>query len=337
MAPSWFDPLSAAEKKSFEARSKRLAGPFSTSVKNATAALTDNWSLDETLLIRSAFSYLDNPPPDEDAASDRRAPARASRPSATRISSSQGIALRLYLTALIIAQSGKRPGRQGKLPALDLISYTGETGWSDLIATEAVSSDSLKTRVVAREKKRRSLHNALKTLNAAGLVDLSSSTTKYTRYENFSLIHEAGTHLGGDPRPYTVPKGHKEEAFTLPAEFFSQGWVHVLADSEITVLLMVACAKGALNSVEGVHGIRGTQVAIPANERLLRYGIHRDPFSRACKTLEWFGLIEVERVRRHLDGRAEDADLNLNRLKLLNEGFRQDALEVTESVINRRF
>jgi hypothetical protein len=74
--------------------------------------------------------------------------------------------------------------------------------------------------------------------------------------------------------------------------FVMNGWLHVLEDSEITLLLMVACGRGTLVATSEAD-ISPGEVAIPAEVRLRRYGIHRDPFSAARKTLEWFGLLDV--------------------------------------------
>jgi hypothetical protein len=83
------------------------------------------------------------------------------------------------------------------------------------------------------------------------------------------------------------------------------GCFHVLEDAEITLLLMVACGRGTLVATSKADLVPG-EVAIPAEVRLRGYGIHRDPFSAACKTLEWFGLLGVREVARHFDGRGED-------------------------------
>ncbi|MFJ2758779.1 hypothetical protein ACIO3S_24485 [Nocardioides sp. NPDC087217] len=68
----------------------------------------------------------------------------------------------------------------------------------------------------------------------------------------------------------------------------------MLEDSEITVLLMAACGAGAFFDQGGW--------AFPGEVRLRHYGIHRDPYAAARKTLEWFALLDVEEIMRHSDG-----------------------------------
>ena len=76
---------------------------------------------------------------------------------------------------------------------------------------------------------------------------------------------------------YRVPTS-KEATVTVPAGLLHNGWLHVLEDSEIALLLMVMCGLGKLPDAEG-------WVAVPAAERLLNYGLSRDAFSaRSCSS-----------------------------------------------------
>jgi hypothetical protein len=72
---------------------------------------------------------------------------------------------------------------------------------------------------------------------------------------------------------------------------------------------------------------------MPADVRLLNYGIHRDAYSTARKTLEACGLLEVEEISRHEDGRAEDGDLRVHRLGLVRGGFDAPAAETMLQVL----
>lgn len=79
--------------------------------------------------------------------------------------------------------------------------------------------------------------------------------------------------------------------------------------------------------------LRAGEVAIPANVRLRYYGIHRDPFSAARRTLDRFGLLDVREVRRHDDARGEDGEMNLHRVSLLLDGFDVDALSTVRGAL----
>ncbi len=141
-------------------------------------------------------------------------------------------------------------------------------------------------------------------------------------FDGFRLANEEGR--GARRRAslldYRVPAG--EPAFDLPSEFISQGWIHVLEDSEINLLLMVACGLGTLPDP--------SHVAIPGDVRLLQYGIGRDSYSTAHATLEELGLLEVIPVGRHDDGQVvgygeEGVDAHVHRLRLRTEGFERSA------------
>lgn len=327
-------PLSSKEHTAFTKRHERLTGRFGDSALAATTELNKLASAVHELKVRDLFSYLKNPI-DDPAVSDRRAPRRELRPSATRISSSQGAALRLYLAALAVAQTQNRAGSRAKLPELPIVAFKSETGWGDRIATGAEKSGKGAYKAVVRDLKGRSVRSALNSLFEAGLVELPGTPGRRGRHEGFTLLHEAGRQYKNDPHPYVVPREKDSDFFRLPAGFISQGWIHVLEDSEINLLLMVACGKRALPpSFESDINLR--EIAIPADIRLHHYGIHRDPFSAARKTLSWFGLLKVREVNRHDDGRAEGGDARLHRLELVQDGFDTDALTTVRTVLEEQ-
>lgn len=328
------DRLSVKERDAFASRQKRLSGAFGHSAGEAMDALNAVGSPPGVLVVRNVFSYL-KLPVNETLVSDRRAPHRSLRPSATRISTSQGVALRLYLTALAVSQAHTRPGKRAR-PDLTL----GKAGlsWADLVATKAETHCRGTVMINYRDKKKLSVRNALKTLQNAKLVDLPGHADSRNSSEApVIFLHEAGQQQKGDSAPYQVPQPHDLEHFLLPSEFITNGWIHVLEDSEITLLLMARCGLGRLMPGADQTDILPGEVAIPGGVRLCHYGIHRDPYTRALKSLRWFGLLEVREVNRHpSDGRAVDSDLQLHRLKPLREGFERPAIPHVLRVIGDR-
>ena len=266
----------------------------------------------EKLVIRSGFSFRDDVPFTD--ASDRSAPPPEQRPSATRLVTSRGSALRFALTVLAVIQANRKVGTKARLSELQL-PVAGRfqvTGWSDLVAADSVDSRGVNNLLAAGDKRARGVRNALDTLEAAGVVDIGLPVGSRGRYENFEMLNEVGRDVLGNTEPYTVPRSG-EATFSLPAGFVRNGWLHVLEDSEIAIVLMIACGKSALRD--------GRFLAFEGQVRLRNYGIHRDSFSAARKTLEWFGLLEVHEVERHHDGRAERAETRLHRLRLRLDGF----------------
>lgn len=280
------------------------------------------------LRLRKEFVYLTDPI-DGDG-SDRKAPPRELRPPATRISSSLGSALRLELTVLALLQMRRRPGSRARLAGLG-IPIAGDsqhTGWADLVAALPTDSNVGGIFHTSRDKRARTVRKALERLEAVGLVDVPADRGARNRFEDFAPLHEAGADAHGELEEYTIPGERESGVFAMPQGFILNGWLHVLEDSEITVLLMAACRAGAFFDQGGW--------AFPGEVRLRHYGIHRDPYAAARKTLEWFGLLDVEEIMRHSDGRAEHDVRRAHRIAIRREGFEEPALHAIQETIQRQ-
>ena len=323
----------AKEKQALHRRRKRLevAGlaKHLDDIEESLLTFKRPWSTLEAggLRVRSTFSWLRTPIPGD--ASDRKAPPRELRPSATRIGSSTGSALRLELIAMAVAQLRRKAGAAAHLAELSIpIAGSPDTiGWADLVAVQPTDSNSGGVFHRARDKRARTVRTALDTLEAAGLVDIAGDPGARNRYENFVLLNESGLASVGERQEYTTPKT-SEFMFTMPPGFVLNNWMHVLEDSEISVLLMAACGAGAWAD-EGLW-------AFPGYVRLRHYGIHRDPFAQARKTLEWLGLLQVHEVGRHEDGRAEDDAQRVHRIGLDRTAFEKPALPTMRTMIQRQ-
>lgn len=290
--------------------------PFAQSVELALQAARAHGiaQLKRPLYIRKSYSYLDVPIPDR--FSDKRsAPPRSLRPPATRIGSSRGAALRLHLMVLADVQTHTKAGTRPTITRK--IDSTG--GWIDVVASDAVLSIS-NSHVMVRDKKKRTVTGALKKLKEAGLIELPNLTQTRDKFDGFVLLDESGS-PSTTPKPYTVPTAGPMD-MGLPPTLITEGWVHLLEDSELAVLMMVQTAFGnvALNE-------KNQAVAVSGTDRLMRYGIPRDAFSDAVKVLEGLGLLEVDRRGRHSDGKAAggEEEAMLFRLKLVLDGFDQPA------------
>ena len=286
------------------------------------------------MLLRRRFSYRDEPAAGEP--SDRSLPPRLERPPATRIMSPNGIALRLYLLGLC---EGQAHAQAGKTPAnrLPLIAAGGEVGWTDLIAVpfqtqrkatraSAPGAHGKKTRNPAvssrKDKKKRRIISALRTLSGedVGLVYLPGAGNATKKYEGFQLLDEGGTRALADPSPYVVPRPSDTGVFRLPAGLFTRGWIHLLEDSELTFLMMLA------DWTQNVQA-QTDQVDIPGQTRLLHYGVGWDAYE-ANMVLHQFGLVEVNEQERHEDGRIVDFTGETERhvLRLVAAGFDEPAV-----------
>lgn len=322
-------PLTAKQRSALERRVARLKATRG-GVTHATAVGALLASDLKDLRLRPGF-VVRSTDVEGRGASDRSLPPREERPPATRIQSSRGSALRLELIAIALQQARhKKAGARADNP-LPVRPPRGSGdrnyGWIDLIASEPETYLEGHNHLTPDDKKVRQVESAVDRLASAGLVKTVAAGRK--TYDGFQLLDERGgaDRPGAAWRDYTIPP-RGERCVELPATFITQGWVHVLEDSEIALLLMVACGVGSLpDEPDGL-------VAIPSSFRLLRYGIGRDSYSAAHRTLKLLGLLEVIEVGRHEDGKAigvgtEEGEMHVHRLKIVDAGFDRPALATT--------
>lgn len=324
-------------KKDIEKLQARLARLqlMERSVQTAVAVfkeLTDPKGGLSSLRLRHGFAYLAKP--DTKESSDRRLPPREERPPASRVMTPRGAALRLMLIALALNQGiSKRAGAKARNTRAIKARPGAGYGWVDLLASSATLYKYGKNYLTPQDKQVRHLHSALDGLEAARLVRLGGTQARRD-YEHFVLLDETGSvdRSAADPFEYTVPTS-REPTFQLPATFITNGWVHVLEDTEILLLLMVACGLGDLQVDESV--------VIPGGVRLHNYGIGRDGYSTAHVMLSELGLVEVREIGRHADGQVadhgeQDVQALVHRLRLQAEGFEQPAFQTMTQTIKRR-
>jgi hypothetical protein len=311
--------LTNTDQGRFDRRLARLAAtePMIEGAERKLRGLGRRWP--GQVHIRPRFVFRRQPAPGD--ASDRRLPARHHRPPATRLLSPSGIALRFYLIALFEAQMRTKAGGR---PANDIPLVAGgdDTSWIDLIAVPVEAQGNGLYRADRSTKKQRRVESALRTLSQTDvqLVHLPHEHQKSGKYKGFQLRDEGGARTDGDVPLYTVPD-KKEQVFSLPSGLFSNGWIHLLEDTELAFLMMVALVAQ--------HGKQGAKVKISSDMRLLHYGLGRDAYE-AHKTLDRFGLVAVEiDDDRHMDGTVENfsngGTARLHAFQLLPDGFDEPA------------
>jgi hypothetical protein len=282
------------------------------------------------IVIRSAFARLARQL-DMTVYSDRRVPERHLRPPATRLVHSRGCALQLYLTLLFEAQCRTLPGGSpglNKRPLKPTSATADEASWVDLVAA-STATDRIISGVRSindRERRVRQIRQALATLAADDVQLLAFADPGARRhYQGFRLLHEGGRRAIGDQVSYAVPRETEPELFGLDARLFTNGWIHVLADTELAFLCMVADLQ-ARNAGDDL-------VPVPGAVRVGNYCLGTDGY-QAHHVLNRLGLIQVRRPRgRRADGtfRGYDPELSgvvgaLHRFGLLSDGFARPAL-----------
>lgn len=292
-----------------------------------TAKLFDDEfpSLPTQVTLRRGYAFKSTPA----GGSSRMAPARADRPPATRLVSSRGCALRLHLTMIAVVQATCAPGKEPRR-TLPLDGRKG-VGWAQLLVTGSEDQRTGEYYLTYKDKKIRSAQAALGQLRRSGLVHLPRFSERRDRYDGARLWDEEGVSAAGlDPVEYRVPIPHAEPSFTVPAALFRRGWLHVLEDSELAVLLMLSC---------GFRRIGGeTTIAIPGDVRTGNYGLSQAAYS-SYSILADLGLLAYDGMTRNSDGTVVDFDgepPTLTRFTLLPEGFKENPVRKLGAVLDAR-
>ncbi|HEY3514613.1 MAG TPA: hypothetical protein VGL36_35865 [Kribbella sp.] len=282
---------------------------------------TEYGGMSDAFLVRPRFMHQVGAATVGDDWSDRKLPPREDRPSATRIMSGRGAALRFYLTAIAEAQIRLEPGKKADNPIPIRHDTEDVVSWVDLIASSTAARSGSVLDIHARDKKQRMIHTALNTLEGAELVQMLKPAGARNRYDGFVLLNEVGARRKADPLQYAVPTA-ADNPVALPAELITSGWLHLLEDSEIATLLMVACKTGTV--------VNDGSCAIPGDVRVKHYGLGRDAFE-AHKMLRWLGLVDVASYGRWVDGTHVDdygnEEAMLYRITLKPDGFKADPAE----------
>lgn len=322
--------LSDKDRRALQNRQDKItSGTWATSVRavnGVLAALAQASGLSEVRL-RNPFVFNDIPAPGE--YSDRKLPPREHRPPATRLITSQGVALKLYLTALFEAHTQGRPGAQPDNGRPHVGPSRAAPGWIDLIASGAEDSggDVFLTRA---EKRTRQLRDTLKRLHKDGLVFLPRLAEPGHKYEKFLLADEGGPRAAGTILRYKIPTP-AEASFTLPVGLFTNGWISVLTDTELAFLLMLAFYQARSP---------GQEFRIRSETRLRHLGLGRDAYE-AHQLFEAAGIATVTAdPTQRGDGTNEDYGTDGKPLPhaftFLPAGLDNDALTAVSQYLDHR-
>lgn len=233
-----------------------------------------------------------------DSAADttnRNATRRDQRPPSTRLMSPRGRALAFLLIALFEAQMRLGPGQVAARNELPLKAENEMWGWTDYIATDAQDATEGRIFVDVPTKKARQIQSGLIRLHNENLISVPPARGRHRRYEDFVLKREDARPTG-DNSVYRVPE-HEADFFTVPASLFTNGWIHVLEDSELVVLLIAA-------RMYSEHG--ETPQPLPSGPRKLNYGLSRDSFEAGHRVLDYLGILDViSDYQRNADGKVD--------------------------------
>lgn len=233
-----------------------------------------------------------------------RTPSKERLPPLARLISPRGLSLQLELLALFVAQAApERIGREGQL-RVPLQASINDTSWADLVLAHTTADPQASRAVRSMDNRLRQLRYAFDVLSepSLGLVELPRHGARTGKYDDLRLMNELGTRPTGAPVPYQPPAG-TETALQIPVDFWLQGWVHVLTDSEVAAWLMFRNAQATLPSSDG-------KIVVHGDMRLRLYGLSKEVWN-SYRLLERFGLLGVDRpTGRRRDGTWQDFDKN---------------------------
>ncbi len=228
-------------------------------------------------------------------------------PPMAKLFSPRGLGLQLALIALFTASCVK-PRRDGQvdLPFPLETSSPDQLGWMDLTVAHATGDTNVEFAVGPKGNRLRQIKAGLDLLAhpAVGLLELPHAGSRTGKYDDLRLMHEAGARPEGDPIPYRIPDPMSERVLRIPVDFWLQGWVHLMTDSEIGAWLMFRDAMSAPDLYPPRAADGGFYVT--GDFRIRHYCLTKETWN-AYRMLERFGLLRVERAEgRRADGTYED-------------------------------
>lgn len=231
-------------------------------------------------------------------------------PGSTRIqdlSASKSAALQVLLLALFELQV--RPPRardpRTRLPIAYSDNPTVPT-WVDFTALPTVDRTKKLTHPrTAKANRERQIKRALDRLADCGRVQIQAERV-HGRYENFAVLDEGANNTGqGNRITYYARPGlgrgkARRQVVRIPVEFFLNGWVDALSDSEIITYLTLRLMSQAFPNRHTEGG-----VFLTLADRLESFNLERG--FEAHRMLSRYGLINTIRDRRrNADGTMTD-------------------------------
>ncbi|QIY64651.1 hypothetical protein HEP85_27295 [Streptomyces sp. RPA4-2] len=275
------------------------------------------------------------------------------QPPLTHLLNPRGIALRFYLLAVFEAHCRLNIGEPWK----NVRSLARERlSWSDFVAIDGAYDTKTGAYMPDTKQERnsevlrlRQIQGALRSLED---FDLGRSLVTVPRaknggrrlYGSFSLMSEEGRGDLQTSHAYTVPRkgwnGKRTLAFTIPADFFLNGWVQVLNPSEVATWLIL---RELSQYAPTKHDEEG--VYLYGKRRIEDFGLKRDAWQDSCHLLRKLGLIRYysQESREGGDGEPDGGIVSSgwgdffaqqlrdryepHRYQMTDQGLTQDALQ----------
>lgn len=254
------------------------------------------------------------------------------KPALATLVAPKGLSLRLELTLLFLVQCGRRRS-SARIP-LSLLPDPEDPDSLGLISLSSTGNQpragSLYKRGVTKMRTAQ-VTGALDTLEALGLVEMEKTPDgRNDYYARMWLNREFGP-LGADPERYKVPPANTD-VVSIPIEFFTQGWIQVMTDSEIANWLMWR----DLGQMRTAAVTSADDLFIDAELRLGTYDITRDAWDTHLM-LDRFGLMSAREGDLHVGKTPNGSGYRRepHRFDLDDAPLKKSALPVVKAAVVR--
>ncbi|MFI6153320.1 hypothetical protein ACIBCA_11550 [Kitasatospora sp. NPDC051170] len=215
-------------------------------------------------------------------------------PPICRVTAPRGLNLQLYLIALFEAQCRKRTGVAGPSPLPIYSAEPEEASWVRVTASQARENMEARRQITELGNRIRQVKSGFQRLASEGLVRIIKSSRGTI---SIMPLHESGI-TDSKVNDYVIPSGDSMRLIFLPVEFFTDGWIFILTQSEIRMYLVLLHMARRFRKNH-----RETGVYCAGSIRDYEYCLSRDVYETHL-LLEGFGLIErMSSGDRHFDGK----------------------------------
>ena len=210
-----------------------------------------------------------------------------------------------------------------------------DIGLLDIIGTQPDHRPGATSSPNDRQLQARQLKKTLDRLAAddVRLIELPRKSSKSDKYRLIHLMEETGPRAFGSQVGYRPPD-QTSGTFNIPIEFFLNGWIYLLTDSEIANWLML---KEFATRPDGGSSVFRKGFTLDGETRDGDFGLSKHVWETHA-TLEVFGLLQVDTdPGRRPDGTVENKGtrpvLLPHAFTLHEEGFKADAFTAVPAAL----
>lgn len=216
------------------------------------------------------------------------------KPALATLVASKGLSLRLELTLLFLNQCHRRSWARVPLPLLPDTEDPDSLGLISLFSTGNQPRPGSKYKRGVTKMRTTQVMGALDTLEALGLVEMTKTPEGRNDHSSHIWLNTEFGPLGADPQRYKAPPA-STPVVSIPIEFFTNGWIQVMTDSEIANWLMWR----DVGEMRTAAVTTADELFIDADLRLGTYDLTRDTWDTHLM-LDRIGLMSARQGDLHV-------------------------------------